>query len=153
FEQIGEDVVNRLELDIQTAVLSTPPDDTPIDPNKVVKRLDDILQRTQGADFIVRNQINPQKMAEALRRVQIPNWESMSPAEHRLLDDSIKKAAHYIYRTAAKLPGFDALRAEDSVQVLYQVASEISDVLDDARAIHDAVVSRPLTSELEYETS
>ncbi len=151
FEQIGTDLVERIECDLQSAVLAA--DEPKPDPNKILLRLKQVLAGHLTADFVIRNQIDSQKLADALRAAIVPDAERFTPSEQILYDETISKTAQYIYRVSAKLPEFDERRAEESLNILHQLANEVSEILADARAIREAVVTRPLTDEIEYETS
>ena len=151
YEQIGDAVVKQIENDLQSAILGM--DEPRPDANKLARRFHSILSGKMAATFVIRNQINPQKLADALCTTPVPNAEPLSEAEQKLFAKTAHQVAQYLFRAASSLPQFDAAREEESVATLSQLANEVSEVLEDTRAIRDQVVSRPLTDEIDYETS
>jgi hypothetical protein len=151
FERVGIEVVERLESDLQSAILGM--EEPRPDPDKILRRLQTALSGRLAANFVIRKQIDPLKLADALREATVPSSEPLTDAEQRLFDDTTNRVAQYLFRAASKLPQFDEAREEESVATLAQLAGEVSEVLDDARAIREQVVSRPLSDDAEYENS
>ena len=151
FEGVGTEVLERLESDLQSAVLGM--EEPRPDPNKILRRLQATLTGGLATRFVIRNQIDPQKLADALREATSQSPELLTEAEQRLFDDFASRAAQYLYRAASKLPQFDEAREEESIATLAQLANEVSEVLEDARAIRELVVSRPLSDDADYEIS
>jgi hypothetical protein len=65
YEKIGEDLVTRIENDLQSAILGM--DEPRPDVNKIAKRFQLLLSGKMAATFVIRNQIDPQKLTEAHR--------------------------------------------------------------------------------------
>lgn len=151
YEAIGDELVQRLESDLHSAILGH--EDPRPDPEKIFRRLLGALEGKISSEFVVHNQIDPQKLADAIRSADAFRAELLTPAEQRLFDEMASRAAQYLFRVSSKLPHFDERRAEESVATLAQLANEVTEVLDDARAIREAVVARPLTDEIGYEAS
>jgi hypothetical protein len=151
FEKVGTEVLERLESDLQSAILGM--EEPRPDPNKIFRRLQAILSGRLAASFVIRKQIDPQKLAEALQEATVQSSEMLTEDEQRLFEDSTRWVAQYLFRAASKLPRFDEARQEESLSTIAQLASEVSEVLEDARAIREQVVSRPLSDDADYETS
>src|SRR5579871_1187299 len=64
-ERIGADVVKLLESDLQSAILAS--DEPRPDANKILRRYHALLSGRLAADFVIRNQLDPQKLTDALR--------------------------------------------------------------------------------------
>ncbi|HEV3437906.1 MAG TPA: NACHT domain-containing protein, partial [Gemmata sp.] len=151
YDRIGEEVIARIESDLQSMMMSL--DEPRPDPNKILRQYQKIFSGRLAATFVVRKQIDPQKLADAIRSTTVPQAETLTETEQHLFNNFSDRIAQYLYRAASKLPQFDATREEESVATLLQLGTEVTEVLEDARAIREQVVTRPLTDEVEYETS
>jgi hypothetical protein len=151
YAQIGDDVVKWIETDLQSAAMGMV--EPRPDVNAVASRFESILSGKLAATFVIRNQIDPQKLTEALHTAVVPGAVPLTPAEQKLFDSTANQVALYLFRAASKLPQFDAAREEESVASLSQLSGEMSEVFEDVQQIHAHVVALPLTTELEFETN
>ncbi len=146
FEELGEEIVERLVKDFGAPSA----DPNAPDVAKVIARLKECFVGNINATFVVRNQIDPMKLAEALKEADPQRSEPLSVAEQDLFDRGLRDASRYIARAVAKLPAFQEAQAAYSIELLQTVSREVADVLDDVRNIRESV-ARANKDEQDYE--
>ena len=151
YEKIGLDIVTRLETDLNEMLISEV--EPRSDPNKILQRFKAILSGRLATTFVIRNQLVPHKLYQAIILERVPGIGTFTKNEEYIFGNCASRISQYLYRAASKLPIFDEMREEESLATLLQLSTEVSDVLDDTQAIREQVVTRPLSDEADYENS